>query len=265
MRVFLEYLGEIIELPAGESLIGRAVDCWVRLDDPSVSRRHVRIVFRDGQACCEDLGTTNGTAINGSRIHGVHVLQHGDIVQVGCRRVRVVFADHDAPVLHRPLPVSSSQRPATAQYQRPAPPRDQGIPTQALDSGTATQRLDARVLGRRSDPRRLVSIPALYSSDNLTFDGITRDLSHGGVYIDSELLDPIGTACQVNLLPRGHGAVTFQGVVCHVVQTQGGAGGRPPGLGIKFTSASDDARRWLEKALMEADRAYGPARAAEFP
>src|SRR6478672_6768146 len=62
--------------------IGRE-DCDVNLMDPEVSRRHAAIRDQGGSPAIEDLGSTNGTFVNGVKIAGVTVLQHGDEVRVG--------------------------------------------------------------------------------------------------------------------------------------------------------------------------------------
>jgi signal transduction histidine kinase len=51
--------------PASAILIGRQPDCQVRLSDPEVSRLHARLLARDGAICVEDVGSTNGTIVNG--------------------------------------------------------------------------------------------------------------------------------------------------------------------------------------------------------
>ncbi len=65
-----------------EMLIGRHHDCDVLLDDLSVSRRHARLFFRDGRWIVQDLDSTNGTRVNGSRV-GRCALRPGDEVALG--------------------------------------------------------------------------------------------------------------------------------------------------------------------------------------
>ena len=68
-----------------ELQIGRSAGAEGRLgDDPEISRQHARI-SRDpqGQLVVEDLGSTNGTYVNGQRISGAQVLNPGDTVQMG--------------------------------------------------------------------------------------------------------------------------------------------------------------------------------------
>jgi hypothetical protein len=62
--------------------IGRAPECELVLNDSRVSRRHARVMARDGVLVLTDLGSTNGTRVNGHRITEV-VLGAGDRVQLG--------------------------------------------------------------------------------------------------------------------------------------------------------------------------------------
>jgi len=67
----------------GETTIGRASGCAVSIDDSRVSKIHAR-VFTDGSRwLIEDLGSTNGTSVNGERIDMPRVLGSGDAIQVG--------------------------------------------------------------------------------------------------------------------------------------------------------------------------------------
>jgi two-component system, cell cycle response regulator len=70
-------------------LIGRADDRDVRIEDPSVSRRHARIApAADGGHAVEDLGSTNGTQVNNEPVGEPRTLRDGDYVRVGNRLYR---------------------------------------------------------------------------------------------------------------------------------------------------------------------------------
>jgi type II secretory pathway predicted ATPase ExeA len=88
-------------LPATSSLlIGRTADCDLQLDGSFVSRRHCRITTLDGHSVVEDLGSTNGIAVNGGRhLRGVrHPLANGDEVRIGDYTLTYVDAESsDAP------------------------------------------------------------------------------------------------------------------------------------------------------------------------
>jgi hypothetical protein len=68
----------------GELTIGRAAGCGVALpDDTYVSNLHARVYERDGDVLLEDLGSTNGTLVDGSAITALRTLRKGDRIQVG--------------------------------------------------------------------------------------------------------------------------------------------------------------------------------------
>lgn len=71
--------------PLGEEVtIGRAPGCSVPLfDDTFVSQLHARVYLREGQPFVEDLGSTNGTFLNQTRVTGTMPLSRGDRLQVG--------------------------------------------------------------------------------------------------------------------------------------------------------------------------------------
>ncbi len=67
-----------------EVTIGRAPGCSVALaDDTFVSQLHARVYVRDGQPFVEDLGSTNGTFLNQSRLTKTMRLRRGDRLQIG--------------------------------------------------------------------------------------------------------------------------------------------------------------------------------------
>jgi DNA-binding winged helix-turn-helix (wHTH) protein len=72
-----------IDLPAGETLIGRSLECRVRIDSPRVSRHHARVCCAGSEVTLADLGSKNGTYWRGQRIEAPVVLQDGDEIGVG--------------------------------------------------------------------------------------------------------------------------------------------------------------------------------------
>jgi hypothetical protein len=68
--------------PAGVTL-GRGRQCDVVLKDPNVSRQHAEIRPRGGSWVLTDLGSTNGSELNGHRVEGSEVLKAGDEIEVG--------------------------------------------------------------------------------------------------------------------------------------------------------------------------------------
>ncbi len=69
-------------------LIGRHERCDIVLRDPSVSREHARLVFRDHKWIIQDLRSRNGTIVNGARV-GRSEIRPGDLLALGDERLRV--------------------------------------------------------------------------------------------------------------------------------------------------------------------------------
>lgn len=66
-----------------EITVGRAAGCTMVFDERFVSQVHCRIFLRDGSVFVEDLGSTNGTWVNGARVVGQMPARLGDRVQIG--------------------------------------------------------------------------------------------------------------------------------------------------------------------------------------
>ena len=64
-------------------VIGRGVECDLTIADTYLSSRHARFSNDEGVLTVEDLGSTNGTYVNQTLVHGRVHLEKGDIVQVG--------------------------------------------------------------------------------------------------------------------------------------------------------------------------------------
>jgi predicted component of type VI protein secretion system len=131
-----------------ELLIGRHADGAGRLaDDDEISRSHARISLdRSGFCAIEDLGSTNGTFVNGLRIAGPQTLSVGDTIELGGTTLVV-----------RELPVPAAERALKAVHPQPTVvPRG---------SGSASQETPAIALGPSGRPQR-----GLHSADRSSAD-----------------------------------------------------------------------------------------------
>lgn len=71
------------ELAGGVIMIGRGADCQLILEDDYVSTRHARVVSTPNGIYVEDLGSTNGTYVNGQRITAPTTITLADTVRIG--------------------------------------------------------------------------------------------------------------------------------------------------------------------------------------
>ena len=127
--------GQQIDI-AQELQVGRSAGAEGRLgDDPEISRQHARFSRNaQGQLVVEDLGSTNGTYVNGQRISGQQVLNAGDTVQMGRSSMTIeggaggqatAIGAVPAPVAGPGAPPPPPAAPPTAQTQ-PLPAQGQG-------------------------------------------------------------------------------------------------------------------------------------------
>lgn len=122
--------GEIFELAKDSQTMGRDVTNDITLADAEVSRQHARISRTPGGYVFEDLGSTNGTFVNGERLVAPRVLNPGDLIGLG-ENVTLTFeatsGEAAATVMAGagqtpPPPAAAPPRPPTPPAQAAAPP-----------------------------------------------------------------------------------------------------------------------------------------------
>jgi pSer/pThr/pTyr-binding forkhead associated (FHA) protein len=146
--------GKDFPLEKAEIFIGRDLGNDIVINDPEVSRRHARLYLQGNAYIIEDLGSTNGTSINGQHLTGPYMLRAGEQITFGERvnlSVEAVVkapepvmakpsfqqaADIQPPVIQRqPVYQSPAAPPLQQSYQPPAqaqsyPPAQQVYPYQ---------------------------------------------------------------------------------------------------------------------------------------
>lgn len=95
-RYRLRFLLQEIDLPQGETLLGRSVTCHVTIEDPLVSRRHARIVVNGDRATIEDLGSRNGLFVGERPAVGVVDISAGARIRIGTRELVVCRVSEEA-------------------------------------------------------------------------------------------------------------------------------------------------------------------------
>ncbi len=116
--------GAAFTLEGDQLTIGRDSTNEITINDAEVSRRHARLTFQGGKFVLEDLGSTNGTFVNGQRLAGPRVLKAGEVVSFGEQIVLVFESSTFDPAATiaspRATAVPSISRPISA----PPPPAE---------------------------------------------------------------------------------------------------------------------------------------------
>ncbi|MDZ4670456.1 MAG: FHA domain-containing protein, partial [Phototrophicales bacterium] len=112
---------QVFELNKDLLTLGRDITNDITINDPEVSRHHLRITRGTDGYTIEDLGSTNGTFINGQRLTGSRALNRGDMIGLG----ETVTLSYDVMRPQQqpatPPPYSQPQQPP-AQYSQPQQP-----------------------------------------------------------------------------------------------------------------------------------------------
>ncbi len=130
--------GKTYPLEAAEISIGRDTSNNISLNDAEVSRKHARLIMKGSGYVLEDLGSTNGTFVNGNRLSGSIPLKSGDSVSFG-ENIALIYEavmDVNATMVGSSRTVSAApvQQPAPAPAPAPAPVYSGQVP-----SGPASQ------------------------------------------------------------------------------------------------------------------------------
>ena len=107
-------------------LVGRSVDCDLRLTEDQVGPRHAVLSRRDGRTWVQDLGTPGGTFVNGQRLGGAaHPLRRGDVVVFGTVALRVAAEPDQHPATGTPpTDQPAAEPPGLPRYGGPSRPRE---------------------------------------------------------------------------------------------------------------------------------------------
>ena len=116
-------VGKTFPLDAQEISIGRDAVNIIAINDAEISRRHARMELRGSAYVIQDLGSTNGTFVNGTRISGMQVLNPGDTVAFGEGIVLVYesVGDVNATILSTRIPQVTVQKPSPIPVPAPIP------------------------------------------------------------------------------------------------------------------------------------------------
>jgi len=135
--------GQTFDLLQPEITIGRDINNTVVINDAEVSRKHTRLFIQGGYYQVEDIGSTNGTFVNGQRLMGPHLLRPGEVIFLG-ETVSLSFEqaqfDPNATVASIPRGVPEPAQPA---LNYPPPPAYQPAPPPAYTGQVPPGPVDA--------------------------------------------------------------------------------------------------------------------------
>jgi hypothetical protein len=288
VHVLVEYLGESVVLPYGETSVGRDISCSLRFNDPAVSRKHLRLIRREDEVFLEDLSSANGTLLNGRKLGKAVKLHDGDVIRFGSRELTIHITDTqwderstltlkaDAlerettppPALKkmfgvpvhvpraRTQPMIAVVPPPTQKCPKCAAPvteLDDECPNCRFNWGSfrpmsRTDMIDRSTMNLRIAERHAVELRLVYSSQELEIEAVTRDLSESGVFVCSQVLDPVGTACHLTILIDGGPPLAIEGVVRRVV-THTDDVTVDTGLGVQFKTPGAAELAWIRAVI----------------
>lgn len=111
-------IGKTYRLEVGEMMIGRSYDCQIWLDDEGVSRHHAKFVIDGQKIDLVDLGSKNGTYVNGDRVEQ-RTLKNGDKILLGSATIlKFNFQDALDEALQRNLYESATKDGMTGAYNK---------------------------------------------------------------------------------------------------------------------------------------------------
>jgi len=114
--------GAAFTLEGDQMTIGRDSTNEIVINDAEISRRHARLTFQGGKYVLEDLGSTNGTFVNGQRLAGPRVLKAGEVVSFGEQIVLVFEASTYDPAATVASPRAAAAIPSISRPVTPPPP-----------------------------------------------------------------------------------------------------------------------------------------------
>ena len=95
---------QALKLGNGVTTVGRQEDCQLRIRSSQVSRKHCQLFEKKGLLIVKDLGSSNGTLVNGKKVDDQCVLEPGDELTIGAVKLKVEKVDAAAPAKagHKP-------------------------------------------------------------------------------------------------------------------------------------------------------------------
>lgn len=110
---------QALKIGTGVMTVGRQQDCQLRIASSQVSRKHCQLFEKKGLLLVKDLGSSNGTLVNGKRIADQRVLEHGDELTVGSVRFKVERTEDTVLMPGANQPSSAGTKPGDTAIAQP--------------------------------------------------------------------------------------------------------------------------------------------------
>lgn len=142
-KYILKYEGKEIELEDGIYILGRSKECDIRFQNESVSRKHARLAIMKDKLFVEDLGSSNGSFINGKLIREETIVKPEDRLHFGKVVVIIKKVQEETGEMVK-CPSCKTQVPANMSYcLQCGAPLKEGIPS-AVGVGDSTAQMDVK-------------------------------------------------------------------------------------------------------------------------
>ncbi len=143
-----KHQGKSLPLNVKQFLVGREADCHLRPNSDMVSRHHCVFIVDDYTVRVRDLGSTNGTFVNGERIQGQVVLNEGDRVDIGKLAFQLA--------IRKLVPVPAAA-PVEPEYQEPEPQYEEEVYQEEASAGSQTMSFDSGEIPVYEDDQRQIA------------------------------------------------------------------------------------------------------------
>jgi predicted component of type VI protein secretion system len=149
--------GQTFTLDQERITLGRDPSSDIMISDPQVSRQHARLTRQDEMIVIEDLGSTNGTFVNGMRLTGPHTLVNSDVIGLGDVATLTYYGVNIAttePLAGQPTvsAMPPSPKPPSSLPPQAAPPLDYAT-TPPPPPAYASAPPPAKALGQKKDSK----------------------------------------------------------------------------------------------------------------
>lgn len=94
---WLKYRGTRFPVRRGETIVGRSAYCTIVLSNRLASRQHCALTLTPDGLSIADLGSSNGTSVNGERVEDTRKLEVGDVIRIGTDLLEVMDGEGSPP------------------------------------------------------------------------------------------------------------------------------------------------------------------------